>query len=349
MWHSFRTVSYFTTWGLILGSSLGVLAGTLIFPFFGSLYAAFWGTGMGLTLGFVSGLLAALTNMAVFHPDMDLTRYRRRLAAGVGIFNVIGAVVLLAVSTRGWLWGYGFNEFSPYIPDLSPFFLLAAAAGAIGGGLSSAYSASHFADWYAGLMLKRKNEAIVRSQSRVSEGQGMRKFLDIAFSYSRLPMLVAVVLVAIGAIVQFPFPGIGNLVMGSIGAALYILVVTALLGLMNGAVITFLNRLLFQEYFPHQPPDKYRNSLMIIVFLFTLISSLVVSSFWFAPLWATGMALTVRSWAVWYSQHTGQFLSGKRDPKHEAAAQRLSDKAFYRHSGQFLSTDRSEQGEQALS
>lgn len=147
-----ETIGHFIAWGAIYGLLLGGLCGTLIFPIFGTMYAGPWGLGIGLTLGVIVGIAVVVINAIGYNAPYDLVAYRRKFTLGVSIFVAIGAAFLLTVTTQGFLWGPGTDGFFPY-------FLPSLLGAMFWGGLSSAYATSWYADWYAGMINKQKNDS----------------------------------------------------------------------------------------------------------------------------------------------------------------------------------------------
>jgi|GEM_PF-5034895 hypothetical protein len=189
------TLIYFVIWGVYYGLTLGALCGTLILPWIGTMYAAAWGLGIGLAMGIVAGALTIAVNAFLYRTPYDLPLYRKRMTRLVGVVVAIGAGCLLVATTYGFLWG-------PSTAGFLPYFLPSLGGAVFWGGLSSAFATSVYADRYALLVSKQKNDTGLEGALPLRRGI----FQHYADRVTRPAWgLVAMVLVCIG-IVYLTFP-----------------------------------------------------------------------------------------------------------------------------------------------
>ena len=89
MRHTWRTIGYFTVWGTAYGFIIGFLSGATAW-IAGALLGVYYGTVSGAVLGVIIGIMTAFIHAWVFHQDIDIAFYRRRLAAfnGLLVFTV---------------------------------------------------------------------------------------------------------------------------------------------------------------------------------------------------------------------------------------------------------------------
>lgn len=276
MRYTIRTILYFITWGITYGTVLGGISGTLIFPMFGTMYSIPWGLGMGAALGVAMGILTAIINAVSFRPDTNITTYRRNLASGIGTLTAIGAAVLLIATTNGFLWG----GYSSAGMEMWLFFSLIAAV--FWGGLSSAFAASRFVDWYAGLMTKRKNDEMPDDilNEIEQQGGGVWSYLKRVLRNWWIPLAGAATAGLLHSTTwAFGFQFLGRLVEGSIVGFVYSGVLMLLLGFHTGFFLHVLNRLLFREYLPNLSFVRYRRYIAPLAGLFTMATSVVVTGF----------------------------------------------------------------------
>ncbi len=280
MRYSARTIVYFITWGILYGTILGGISGTLIFPMFGTMYSVPWGLGMGAALGVATGFLAVIANALHFKPDMDVAVYRRNLAAGIGSFTSVGAALLLIATTNGFLWGFS--------GGLEIWLVFSLIAAVFWGGLSSAFAASRFVDWYTALMTKRKNDEMPENDLNEIEqrGGGVWSYLKRVLRHWWVPFLGAVLASFVHALNNRYWlfsPGresetLFTLASGVIGGFIYSGVLMLGLGFHTGFLLNVLNRLLYREYFPTLSFQNYRRSLTVIAALFTMTTGVMVTA-----------------------------------------------------------------------
>jgi hypothetical protein len=278
MRYSARTIVFFITWGILYGTILGGISGTLIFPMFGTMYSAPWGLGMGAALGVATGFLALIANALHFKPDMDITAYRRNLATGIGGFTALGAATLLIATTNGFLWGSTSGSLEIWLV----FSLIAAV---FWGGLSAAFAASRFVDWYAALMTKRKNDEMPEHDLNDIEQRGgsvwsylkrvFRNWWILSFA------VAAVAIIHTISIIYFlnsAFEWLSTVLAGIVGGFVYGGALMLMLGFHTGFFLYVLNRLIFREYFPNFSFQNYRRSITVLAALFTMATGVVVTA-----------------------------------------------------------------------
>lgn len=298
MTYTVKTISYFTIWGLFYGVVLGAFSGTAILPYFGTLYSTVWGAGIGIACGILSGVVAAVIRARSFNHDTDLDRLRRNMALGLGALIAIAAPVLLLGSTRGFLWGSGMMR------DMLPWTALSLLSASFWGGLSSAYIASHYPTYIARLTARREYD-----ESEVDLPQAKRDISIALRTLMRAGLTRWVFLLGAIAGGFISLVNASSFISGYSGLALnpgqavaYVgiggvlgLIATFFVGLYvsfgNAALLTFLKRLIFREYFPHMPPRWYHWTLTITAFVFT--GAVTVWSIIFAPLIAFITAFVV--------------------------------------------------------
>jgi hypothetical protein len=268
-----RTFLFYVGWGFTYGITLGMIAGTLIFPYFGTMYSTVWGAGMGIALGIASGALMAFYNAAAWRIPPDWSDYRRFLTPLVGGLVSLGAGGLLIATTQGFLWGAGTEGFFP-------FFLPSLGAAMFWGGLSSAYATSRYADWYSSIAIKQKHDVEVNETLPEKQGTVLR--------FVRLTFVKQWWLIGVGAIIglgvsvwtrlnSFDIPTNFELLQavfnGVVGGLVFAVGALLLYSLTVGLLIAFLNRIYFLEYAAYAPLPWYRRMVQITVGLFLLAAT----------------------------------------------------------------------------
>ncbi|MCU0515015.1 MAG: hypothetical protein MUE40_20865, partial [Anaerolineae bacterium] len=97
----------------------------------------------------------------------------------------------------------------------------------------------------------------------------------------------------------YPSSLLTHLLTGIFAGVVLALVNVLLLGLANGMLLLFLNRLLFKEYWPDLSLPQYKTLITGLVLLFTLVAGAVVTGFIGAPLAAILAARAARQYANW--------------------------------------------------
>lgn len=278
-----RTIAWFIFWGIIYGLMLGALCGTLLLPGFGTSYAATWGLGIGVALGIACGAGIALMNAFRFRTPYDLTRYRRGLTLGVGAFVSLGAAVLLVATTEGILWGMGSEGFLP-------FFLPSLLGAMFWGGLSSAYAASRYADWYTRSIFKQKNDGSVDDQLEEKMGIFERLVRQSVRPDRNLALITICTMLGFGVTWLFGFTA-SAYILRSVSEFAYIILMSLLfliaaliLGTMAGGYLTvFVNRIYALEYRPDLSADALQRRVQLLVCGFLALAALVFVMPYFNP------------------------------------------------------------------
>jgi hypothetical protein len=271
------TIGHFIGWGAIYGLVLGGLCGTLIFPVFGTMYAAPWGLGIGITLGVVVGVGMALINATHYNVPYDLVRYRRRYTWGVSLFVAVGAPFLLTITTNGFLWG-------EYTEGWLPYFLPCLLGAAFWGALSSAYATSWYADWYAGIITKQKND-LGTEDTLVQKYGIMNRFASQLLRRDWRLVALVVLIVGYGLVVSIVSPPYWSTMsivwytIQNIANVGLVVVGAAFVCMLTGSYLTlFVNRVFLLEQGWLQTPEKLQNFVrslvvgffMLILFTFSL-------------------------------------------------------------------------------
>lgn len=265
-----RTVIWFTFWGLIYGLILGSLSGTMILPGFGTIYAATWGIGIGLTLGLVCGIATALVNATRFQTPYDLTTYRRHISVVVGVFVSLAAPLLIVATTYRFIWGPSTEGFFPYfVPSL--------LGAMFWGGLSAAYAASRYADFYTSSLVKQKNDTVMMELLPPTESN-MPYFLrrlGLTGWWSRLGMGLLIVAYAIFKNSSSLSGSATDTLSDVFQTLLNLLVVVTILvwvvSITGGYLVAFVRRLILTEYFPELSAEKLQHLIAALVHTFALV------------------------------------------------------------------------------
>jgi hypothetical protein len=262
-----QTIGHFIAWGSIYGLVLGAICGTLIFPILGTSYSAPYGLGIGLTLGVVVGIGMALINGTVSNAPYDLVRYRRRFTVGVGIFVALGAAFLLTISTQGFLWG-------PTTEGWFPYFAPSLAGAMFWGGLSSAYATNWYADWYASMITKQKNDlgtedALVQKYG-IMDRLARRMFRPNIQGIVLLLLAGAFYMVALYSSFDRGNPSslaysLGYLIQTSVYAALFAFGALVVIVITGGYLILFVSRVFWIEYNMIRTPEQLQNLIRAVV------------------------------------------------------------------------------------
>ena len=275
MTYTVKTISYFTVWGLIYGVLLGAFSGTAILPYFGTLYSTVWGAGIGIACGILSGVVASVIRARSFDHDTDFDRFRRRLSLGLGALIAIAAPLMLFGSTRGVLWRSGMMR------DMLPWTALSLLSASFWGGLSSAYIASHYPAFIAHLTARREYDDIDIERPQARREVSSALFMLMRAGRTRWVFLVAAGLGGlINVISGSNFASYSDRTLSVVEGAAYFgiggvlgVIATFFMGLYvsfgTAALLTFLKRLIFREYFPHLPLRWSRGILTLTAIIFT--------------------------------------------------------------------------------
>jgi hypothetical protein len=309
---------YFMLYGAIWGILFGGLSGSLIVPIMGTILGGLWGLALGVVLGLVIGIVVTISD-EIFGRAADRQTYRRRLAAVTGMLTIVGTVPLLILMSNNVLWGERRFDFG------YPFVLLASVgAGVLWSGLAAAYTTAWHVDRDSAATSRERIDslAVVDRMLRllanrmtfvlgISAGVAysiVQDFIFYRLSRATLPE----------ALPQLP----GIMAAGIAGGLFFTIAAILLLGLANGFLLLFVNRLYFKEYAPHLTLAQYKTRISVLVFLFTLVAGLIVSAVAFAPLSALIATLAARSYADWLYDGEDKF---KRKAKENYDAARLEE------------------------
>jgi hypothetical protein len=296
MKYGLRTIGYFVNYGLFYGFMLGAWSGTAILPLIGTIYAGFWGTGIGIACGLLCGLFVGVGQAYTFHADVDLGRFRRRLTLGVGILVPIAAALLLVITSRGLIWGPGGNYGYLLSPSANVNVLVLSLIAVMGwGGLSAASAASDYPEWLAGLKTDQISGIVHWPSRHYPIPRLMGMLVGRWMNWGTL------ILGAVGGMLyqllssapfvrSYSIPA-SAVVSGAVAGAIGSLFVALLISFGNAALLTFLKKTVFAEDVLPVSPHKLRWILTIIALIFTGITS--AWTLIFAPLCALLMALYV--------------------------------------------------------
>jgi hypothetical protein len=242
-----KIAAYFLKSGIFWGSALGMLAGTVVFPFFGSIVGAIWGA----LIGVITGMIAAFTTVLVY-PAQPLpektTSDRRRLTLILGGVTLFSMPALMMLTTNGILWG----EYYPFSMVRVLFVLIAISCPLAS--LSIANSASRFVDVQA----DENDDPLAEFGDPKTSLEYFLRQPTHKWVVIFLGVWVAVdALVShyeIQSIIQF-----GLMVL--VSATLSIVLLSSLIGVLLG----FLNRIYFVEYASHWTLARYRMVMMGLV------------------------------------------------------------------------------------
>lgn len=292
------TFSWFVQDGTLYGGCLGALAGSFVLPLLGSLLGAFIGGIGGLGLGVVLGVCIALLNRLMFDADIEIQRYRRWLTLGTGIFVTVVS--------------------APFIAIFAPI-----------AGVAAAYSASHYADWYGKSWVKRKNDrndndrndqietadsapassmlSTIKIFNRAAFQRGwwsipLAALFGVALWYGGLPSWY---MLAYQWVILVEFLAIAAVSLVASGL-IFMLIVSS-----NALVFHAFNRLILHEYWPNLPQARYKQAAGVMAFLFTMLSSGIVTlGLGLVPA-AFIMAMAARTFADEYYDEKDKSGNGK--------------------------------------
>lgn len=278
-------VRFFWLWGIAFGTLLGFVTGSLIFPILGTIFSTIWGIMMGFCLGLMSGVMVAIATLIAPVSLETAKVYRRRLSIALGIVVSLGAVYFLHITSVGTLWEnpymYGDSDYSTFTPYYWPSMVSAL----FWGGLSAAYVAHRFVELCA-------REA--QDQSHPEYRPVVLDFPDdiVAYWVGRFfgrGSIYPVIVVA-GSLISLNLqPGATServfrlFLNGAIFGLVYALIAALLVGLANGLMLTFLNRIILHEYFYDLTQQHYQRIVSRLSGLFTLAMGVMVAFGLLAP------------------------------------------------------------------
>lgn len=273
MLSGWRTIWYFLWRGFGYGLMLGALAGSLVYPVFGTIGGGIWGAGVGIVLGLILGTAGHFYNRRAYRQQMAFEAYQANFTMGAG----------LAAAILGGL----------------PLFLIFAPIA----GLTAAYVANRYAEDNAKHIAKRKVEGMIPEKTHMERPGVISKFVDQMLSKAKWPIGLAAIGLSVLYLLSPAFAGqdalAGFIAAGitGIGAALAGTLAVTTLGLANGVMIQFLNRLVFKQDMEKQ---RYKRAIVAFSAVFTLLISPVVTLGLGAPLAALVAAWAAAAYVDWY-------------------------------------------------
>ncbi len=328
----FDTLLYFIWAGLSYGTLTGILAGTMMYPVIGTLTGLVLGSLGGAYGGFIIGLLVMLYNAFFLRYDTEHTAYRRRLTLLTGILTapiMFGGLYLVLLALIHPF--YDLPDYETARNFLNIIMLLYGAPAVIVASMAAAYATHHYADWHIGRITKRKNEDVVAEENHPIE-TGMKEWYLRQF-YRQLKWGFPILGVFGLFILLFDFANrspytihpstfIASSIAIAIGGIVYSLIITPIIAALNILLIKWLNRLVFQEYFPRLAFKYYRRIITLLAGLVTLICT---------PFAAVGIGVPVATLiagrVAWL--YAGEFYLGESADKDKRKA---AEAAAYKNS-----------------
>jgi hypothetical protein len=283
---------YFVGWGLFYGGSLGLLCGTLILPFIGSIPSLICGIGIGFTLGVVTGIIAEAKLATIkITSEEDFIIYRRRLTLLNGVVSAIGALLLVYLS---------FETIFYHVDERDPLLFVVLLFALLWGGLAAAHTTSRGVDLYT------------KGGYKYGLPQVTMEYYELKWQFPQ-HLLIGVASGAIGFFHRntimsgvSPVEAVLVFIFGFIVGVLASLVVGFVVGIANATLVRFLNRLVFYEYFPHLSKVTYRRVLFgLVAFVSPVFFTplLIMSDVWYFSLFIALASAT--SAAKYADQHWG--------------------------------------------
>jgi hypothetical protein len=272
------TVLYFLYWGGSYGIVLGLVTGTTVVPIFGSVVGMALGFTFSLLYGLILGAGVGLLHLGLFRLETDLALYRRRLARGVGAFT-IGYVLFVDIAVLSPI------SSDPAWDALEWVFILAMMGiELLWAALSSAYTASYYPDWMIKRLIRQKRIDLDPSTLNLetqSATQQMEAFLRRIYPHwmhiAAGVLGVALYLIFLLITDDRTLPGIPrelSFLPMSIFVGLFSCFAFALYcSTGNVFLLVFLKRVVFTERFRALSPHRYRVTLTLTSFFFTLVST----------------------------------------------------------------------------
>lgn len=277
---------FFLLWGICFGGLLGFITGSLIFPIFGTLYSTIWGLAMGFGLGLAASIITAILTLIIPVVTKNAKVYRRRLSIGVGIFVALASGLIVHVTSEGILWYPSY-----YVGDLvefTPYHLPSILSAICWGGLSAAFVAHRFVE-HCAYEIQDHFPRNYRPAAFDFPGDTAAYWLG---KFVRRWGIYPVMAVAGGIIVQNMASGYSGLtevsgtavfMNGMVIGVLYAAVTAILIGVSNGLLLTFINRIYFHEFYPDMTQERYQQIVGIMAGLFTLTITVMMAFGLFAP------------------------------------------------------------------
>jgi len=272
----FSTIWYFLWRGTGYGILLGALAGTFVYPIIATFVAGMWGGGVGLVMGLLLGIGVHFYNRHAMHQQVEFEAYQNNLVFGAGLATALVTAL--------------------------PLFLFFAPVA----GLAAAYVTHRYAEDHASSIAKRKNESLqLDAQSHMERPGVISKVTETTVSKSKwligLAVIAALVLNLVD-IASSPFRDFSlfEVLVPSISLGIAVVlgsvIVSGAVGLANGIMIQFLNRVYFKSDISGQ---AYKRRVMAFAAIFSLLISPVVTLGIGAPLMALIAALAAGTYADW--------------------------------------------------
>ena len=290
MFTPLKNIWYFGTRFLGYGLIFGFAFGSFTYPVAGTMVGTVWGSIAGLAMGLVTGIGVTIYDRFFVKPETDFATYQRNLSYGVGM----GTLVVMA------------------LPLLIVYAPIAA--------LTAAFVAHTYARTYLPQEEKRKNE----DRQTLRTGVVARVIKN---TVSKSPIFVGLAAVGVAFLRWWDMtynwwynvPTATEVWTQTLIAGLVVIVygfvLAAVIGLVNGLFIHFMNHLHFT---PNTSKDTYKRQLVPMVTLLTLIMTIVAAGFVGAPLAAIAAGWGASKYVDWY-------YDGQEKPKRAAQYNRLAD------------------------
>lgn len=288
-----ETMSYFIAWGVAYGLLLGGVTGTAVFPLIGTIAGVIVGAVGGVIGGIIAGVTAAMLDLSQIDLDTDLDLYGRLL-----VRRVATAVVL--VPLIAWSVGSFLIRGVIGLGVLLPLALPWAA-------FSAAYVARCYPDVVARRLYKgkrgallRDDESFLRPQPSLSESwallvkSGSRKLRGLLGGVALAWLHLQTLLIYTPPSTSLPPAKFIEVFFIGIIGVFVAEVLWSYVTLANTLLVTFLKRLVLQDYFSYLPAQWHRRILTGTAFLLTvpLLWWIFLLKWWTAPLTLIVAAMT---------------------------------------------------------
>jgi hypothetical protein len=295
MHHHGYTIGYFLWHGLKQGAGWGVLFGALLFPLGGFIPGAFIGIFAGGVLGIFLGIAIAVYNSLYLNFATNLQQYRRTLTRHAGIVTAILFLMGISVPVLGKPY---YMDWILWLRSSGLFFWIPVVSlpSAVMAGLAAANTTHRYADLYAQRMMKQKRdvETVIRNDPPYPEEPIDRLLLRLLFrkvGWIAALLSIAVIFLSLTTFNFADAAGRGILF------ALVFTIILVTISTLNGALITALNRVYFDEYQPDMPLATYKKRIGWISGITTLIYCVIITGGIFAPFAAFFAVWTARQYA----------------------------------------------------
>jgi hypothetical protein len=277
------TLCYFMGNGFFYGAALGFILGTGFFPVAGTLVGLMLGSMIGVGSGFLIGIGVQLVHSLTFDHYTDLERYRRRLAIGVGVFVTLGMLVIaFAVASDLALNAerYAYPRIEWVLVALMmliPYMWTA---------LSSAYTASYYPDRIVDRLIRQRRLKIDHAMTQLGDHEVMKHADWLLKRVFTIWIFCASIVIAgtlfIAVLLRVP-PGLEWVLAAAYAGIVAAGILILCCGVGNVALLVFLKQLIM----PNMSPHRYRVTLTLVSFFYTLVSH------WWTLIFAPVIALFI--------------------------------------------------------